>query len=198
MSTGNYNKHEIVINVEEIGRKALRITLPLIFLYTVMFFLLWPEKFTLTSFGDAFPENPLITIGLILGGIFMHELLHGVTWALFCNKGFRSICFGIWLKMLTPYTHCKEPLKKYHYFAGGLMPGLLLGIIPAVMGIIQGNMGYLLFGTLFSFAAGGDFAMMWKLSTIKKSSLLLDHPEKLGCYLYEKQQTDYQSFNKTL
>lgn len=186
MEPENYTKYEITIPMEEIGRQALRITIPLIILSIFLYFAIWPEQLNFQSFRNAFPDNPLIVLAIVLGGIILHEFLHGITWALFCKEGFRSIRFGIWLKVLTPYCHCKEPLKKNHYMAGGFMPGLLLGILPLVISWLEGSMGFLLLGIFFSFAAGGDFAMMWKLRKEKNSSLLLDHPNKLGCYLYEK------------
>lgn len=186
MDPEHYTKQEITINMEEIGRKALRITVPLILLSFILFFTLWPGMFSFNAFRNAFPDNPLIFIAIVLGGIGLHELLHGITWALFCKNGFGSIRFGIWLKALTPYCHCKEPLKKNHYMAGGFMPGLLLGILPLIVALVKGSMGFLLLGIFFSFAAGGDFAMMWKLRKEEKSSLLLDHPNKLGCYLFKK------------
>lgn len=182
----HYTRQEITINVEEIGRKALRITVPIIFLSLILFFILWPGMFNFKSFRNAFPDNPLIVVAIVLVGIVLHELLHGIVWAIFCKKGFRSIRFGIWLRMLTPYCHCKEPLKRNHYLAGGFMPGLLQGLLPLIIALLQGSMGFLLLGIFFSFAAGGDFAMMWELRKEKSSSLLLDHPNKLGCYLYKK------------
>ena len=191
MQPEDYTKQEITIAMEEIGRQALRITVPLILLSLILYFAIWPEQLNFQSFSNAFPENPLIVIALVFGGIVLHEFLHGITWALFCKKGLRSIRFGIWLKLLTPYCHCKEPLKKHHYMAGGFMPGLLLGIIPLIISWAGGNMGFLLLGVFFSFAAGGDFAMMWKLRREKSSSLLLDHPDKLGCYLYEKKNENF-------
>lgn len=191
MDPEHYTRKEITIDMEEIGRQALRITIPLILISLLLFFILWPERFSFQSFRNAFPENPLIVVAIVLGGIVLHELLHGITWVPFCKKGFKSIRFGIWLKMLTPYCHCKEPLKKHHYMAGGIMPGLLLGILPLIIGLVQGSMGYLLLGIFFSFAGGGDFAMMWKLRKEKSSSLLLDHPDKLGCYVYKKKNDNY-------
>ncbi|MFP4620725.1 MAG: DUF3267 domain-containing protein [Bacteroidales bacterium] len=184
----HYTKREITIGMDEIGRQALRITIPVILIFIVLFFIFWPEMFNLKSFRNAFPDNPFIVIGIVLGGIILHELLHGITWALSCKEGFRAVHFGIWLKVLTPYCHCKQPLKKSHYMAGGLMPGVLLGIFPLIIALFMGNMGFLLVGIFFTFAAGGDFAIIWKLRKENSSSLLLDHPNKLGCYLYEKKE----------
>ncbi|MFW6101536.1 MAG: hypothetical protein ACOC90_09120, partial [Bacteroidota bacterium] len=86
----HYTKREITIGMDEIGRQALRITIPVILIFIVLFFIFWPEMFNLKSFRNAFPDNPFIVIGIVLGGIILHELLHGITWALSCKEGFRA------------------------------------------------------------------------------------------------------------
>ena len=58
--------------------------------------------------------------------------------------------FGVIWKMLTPYCHCKEPLKVGQYILGGVMPAVILGIIPCIIAIIIGHFGLLLFGIFFT------------------------------------------------
>ena len=48
----------------------------------------------------------LIVFVALMAGIVVHELIHGLTWAYFAKKGFKSIRFGIFWEMLTPYCHC--------------------------------------------------------------------------------------------
>ena len=47
--------------------------------------------------------------------IFVHELIHGITWAVFAKKGRKAISFGFIPQYLTPYCTCNEPLKKGEY-----------------------------------------------------------------------------------
>ena len=87
---------------------------------------------------------------------------------------------------LAPYAHCKEPLPVYGYRIGILLPGIILGILPAVYGIVTGSFGYLFYGILFTWAASGDFIMFWWIRRLDPKSRVMDHPEKLGCILFEK------------
>ena len=82
-------------------------------------------------------HNPLLTFlsvfVTLMAGIVVHELIHGLTWAYFAKKGFKSIRFGVFWEMLTPYCHCSEPLTVRQYCIGALMPLVVLGIIPLVL-----------------------------------------------------------------
>lgn len=186
-STLNENKNEeIIIPADQVGRKAIRIVGPLVVSYLLLFALFWTDRFTLNEFKQAFPDNPLMVIALLAGGIVAHEGLHGLTWALFCKGGLRSIRFGFMIKLLAPYCHCTVPVKLAPYILGGLMPGIIMGILPAVYALWQGSMGWLLFGIFFTVAAGGDFAMMRLLWPLPANVRVKDHPSELGCYVYHR------------
>jgi len=178
-------KREIIIPARKVNGKALQIVGPVVGLYLVVFAVSWPGQFSLDAFRHAMPDNPIWILVILAGGILLHEGLHGVTWAVFCQRGFRSIHFGFLTKLLAPYCHCTEPLRLRSYVAGGLMPGFLMGILPAIYALAEGHMGWLLVGIFFTFAAGGDFAMMWLLRKLPPGSLVSDHPSELGCYVYE-------------
>ena len=87
---------------------------------------------------------------ILFAGIILHELIHGLTFLLFCKNGFKSIEFGIMWKYLAPYCHCKEPLPVRPYIIGALMPAIVLGFIPAGIGLITGKFIPLVFGMIFS------------------------------------------------
>lgn len=181
-------KREIIIPARRVNSKALRITGPVVAIYLLAYALLWPGNLSLDAFRNAMPDNPLWILAILAGGIILHEGLHGITWALFCKKGFLSIHFGFMTQLLAPYCHCTEPLPLRTYIAGGLMPGIIMGILPPIYALAEGSMGWLLLGIFFSFAAGGDFAMMGLLRKLPRGSLVRDHPSELGCFVYEPQK----------
>ena len=76
-----------------------------------------------------------VTIGLVL--IVVHELIHGITWAIYAKDGFKSIGFGFSLKAFCPYCTCTEPLKKSAYIVGAMMPTVILGFVPCVVSLLQ-------------------------------------------------------------
>lgn len=130
----------------------------------------------------------LLPLVAILAGTALHELIHGLVWAFFAEKGFRSVRFGLLLKMLTPYCHCKEPLKIKHYRLGAWMPAVLLGFVPAVAGILAGKMDLLIFGWFFTGAAAGDFLIIHLLRKEARDDYALDHPSEAGCWVFRKKE----------
>lgn len=138
---------------------------------------------------ESFRENPLFPIAVVivlLAGIVVHELIHGATFALFAKHGFKSIKFGILLKMLTPYCHCKEPLKVKQYIVGAIMPAIILGLLPGIIAIFTGNVFLLIFAIFFTGAAAGDFMIINLIYKEDKDTMGLDHPSEAGCFIFKK------------
>lgn len=123
-----------------------------------------------------------ISIFIIIGAA-MHELLHAAVWIFFTKKGIRSIRFGISESDFSPYIHCNEPLPVWVYRLGIVLPGLVLGIIPAIWAIFTGRLWLMMFGLFFSWAASGDFIIFYMIRNLKKDILVYDHPKKVGCYI---------------
>jgi hypothetical protein len=130
------------------------------------------------------PTDALVAIGLIMVGLVAHEALHGLTWAYFV-KSFKVVKFGLDWKTLTPYCHIKDPLPVNAYRLGGLMPGLVLGFVPALAGWLTGQVGVFAFGLLFILGAGGDLLILWLLRQVKPNAWVEDHPQRVGCVVIE-------------
>jgi len=116
---------------------------------------------------------------LIFAGILLHELIHGVCMVAFAKNGWKSVSFGFNIKAIAPYAHCKEPLHPDAYRLSLVMPGFLLGDIPVLTGWFTGNILFLLFGILFTWAAAGDVMLLWMSRNIT-GGMLQDHPDKIG------------------
>ena len=91
---------------------------------------------------------------------------------------------------MTPYCHCKEPLKVKHYIIGAITPAIFLGFIPSVLAIVIGNIGILIFGVFFTMAACGDFLVINLIRRGNKDDLVQDHPSEAGCFIYRKDKTN--------
>lgn len=126
-------------------------------------------------------------IGLMLSVV--HELIHGITWAMYAKNGFKSIGFGFNLKSFSPYCTCSEPLKKSAYIVGGLMPTLILGLIPCAIALVIGNELLLFVGMLMIIGGAGDIIVVIKLIWHRisdKEIIYLDHPYKIGLVYFER------------
>jgi len=176
MENQNNKIEEYTMGMGEVNLIALAMIFPILAIILTPFILIWDYE-TFEMGMDRFMDNFLF---YILGGVILHELLHGVTWGYFASKGFRSIKFGMKWKYLTPYCHCKEPLKVKHYKIGGGMPLIVMGIIPSIIGLILGNGEMLTIGIFFTWAAGGDIIALYMLRKLEGNSYISDHPHKMG------------------
>jgi len=186
--TENYKQEELTIDMGRANLVALFYFIFFFIVFGVPFFMLSLKTMTTETcrtqalrFGDY---KLLKALFVILIGIIAHELIHGITWARFAEKGFKSISFGVAWRYMSPYCHCNEPLLVKHYLLGAIMPGIILGIVPLLLALFTGNILLFLFGITFSVAATGDFMMVNMLRKESMTSLVQDHPEKVGCYIY--------------
>ena len=133
--------------------------------------------------------NALLFILAMLAGIVIHEFIHGLTFAMFTEKGWKSIEFGILWEYLTPYCTCSEPMKKGPMIVAAIMPTIVLGFLPAVLGIVTGKWVILFFAIILIMGGGGDMMIILnilKYRTKGKEVLFLDHPYEIGTIAFEK------------
>jgi hypothetical protein len=169
---------------------SLIFALPVFIILTTGYVLLWGMD-RLFRIRLLIHQYPLQSIAILIGGIILHELIHGMAWTFFGKKFFRDIKFGMSLKTLTPYAHCRKPLEVSAYRMGALMPGFILGIIPALGGLLSGEGGLMGFGMLFTMAAGGDALIIWLIRHEHPADLALDHPSSAGCYIVEPEPLNH-------
>lgn len=156
----------------------------------LMFLYLWRWSASLTISAERptdFLYFILNIVAILVLGSILHELIHGFTWAYFGHKPLNAIKFGFQWKALTPYAHCREPMEVQAYRIGGIMPLLVLGIFPSLIGIGMGNGRIMFFGFLFTIGAGGDMLVLWLIRGVRPGQLVEDHPTQVGCTLIETQ-----------
>lgn len=187
----NYKKEKLTIDLVWANVFGILILIPIGLIFGLPFYFIWRPQIDIKQFFDsAGPQGAglgfLLIFSILILGIVLHELIHGITWAKFAKEGFKSIKFGVLWKMLTPYCHCKEALNVRQYIIGAITPAIIMGIVPSIIAIIIGNFGLLIFGMFFTMAAGGDFLIINLIRKEKSSDLVQDHPSEAGCYIYRK------------
>jgi len=149
----------------------------------IPFLLLWGARTLLT--GGRALVTWYVLLPVLLGGIVLHEVIHALSWMFFGRKSSGSIRFGVQWKTLTPFAHCTEPMEARAYRRGAAMPALLLGVLPAAVGLVAGNGAWAIYGAIFLVAAVGDFIVLWVLRRVPGRVLVEDHPTRAGCYVYD-------------
>jgi len=120
-------------------------------------------------------------ISSLIVGIILHEAIHALGWMYFGNIPFKEMKFGIHWATLTPYAHCKIPMKKKDYKLGVLLPMIIVGLLPYMAGLITGLNSLMWFGVVLTSAAAGDLLVYWLMRNIDDEELVKDHPSRVGC-----------------
>lgn len=147
------------------------------------------QRWKTSDSGTNIPGATLLFAALVIASIFIHELLHGVGWQFFTKGKWKSIYFGIMWEYLTPYCHCREPLKPGQYLVGVLTPFMVLGAGLYIAAFISGSNLLFLLSLLNILSAGGDTTIACiglKYLKQNESCYILDHPTDCGFIAFIK------------
>ena len=188
-----YKEVDLTTSVVRANVMAIVLAIPFILIFGVIYFLV--NKVTVIQFWDQLTiGREIYWLAIYIVGFFaliiIHELIHGVARAIFAKSGWKAIQFGFIKKYLTPYCVCTEPLTRFGYLFGALMPGILLGFIPCIVSIIIGNAFVFSVGIMMILAAGGDLYSSFKLITFRtkgKKAIYIDHPYLVGLAAFVKE-----------
>ena len=178
-----YVRHDLTIGMGKAGWIAIFMLVPLFIAGYGLYYLVH-HRIEMTGFNGA---SFLITFLLLTA---VHELIHGISWSIFTPNHFKDIAFGIMMPYLSPYCTCRVPLKKSQHIFGTAMPFILLGIVPAMIGIAAGQPKVLLMGILMIDIAVGDILIILKILVYKSSAkdiVYMDHPTDAGGVIFERQ-----------
>jgi hypothetical protein len=179
-----YRRVELTIGIVRANVIVLAAMIP-VFAAGIALFVLCNQPLSITFQPLGFIWFLLLYFALIV----VHELVHGITWGIFAAHHFKDIEFGVMWQLLTPYCTCTVPLTKRQYILGGLMPLIVLGIIPTAIAIAAGSFFWLIIGLVMILSAGGDVLIVLKLLRYKTDAqeiLIYDHPTKGGSIIFER------------
>lgn len=172
-------RRDLSISMERANLIVLFTSIPVVIVQFVLFLMIHEAEALNVTW------NYILLIALVLLGVVVHELLHGIGWVLFGRKPFSAVKFGFQWKTLTPYAHLTEPVEVNAYRIGAFLPGFVLGILVYVLSLLLGDGNLFWFSLVHTSAAGGDWLILWLLREAKSGALVEDHPTNAGCYVLE-------------
>jgi hypothetical protein len=172
---------EKTINIKYINIISLIIT-PVFFSMVIVPYLYFMREKTDTIFSPI--DFVFLFISVIIS-FLIHELIHAIAFMKYTKHGYKSIKFGILWKYMALYCHCNEFITVGQYRIVLIMPSIILGFIPIILGFCIPNFIILLFGCVMTMGGIGDFFCIWILRNFKKNTMVMDHPDKVG-FFYEE------------
>lgn len=124
-----------------------------------------------------------LSVGLVLVGVVIHELLHGLGAVLFgkCKKN--DVKYGINLKEGIAYCHTKKPLSGKSYCGMLVLPIIVTGIIPFAICVATGGlMEIAAFALLIAGGTGDVIMLVGVLKNKDANREIIDHETALAYY----------------
>jgi hypothetical protein len=175
------NKRDLSVSMARANVIVMFISIPVVIIQFAIFILLHGAEGLKTTWNFA------LLFFIVLLGVVLHELVHGITWVIFGRKPFSAIKFGFQWKTLTPYAHLKEPVEVNAYRIGAFLPGFILGILVYVLSLGLGDGNLFWFSLIHTSSSGGDWLILWLIRNVKSGMEVEDHPTNAGCYVIELQ-----------
>jgi hypothetical protein len=127
-------------------------------------------------------DAPLLPVfAVFAAGVLIHEVLHAAAFIAFGKAPVDQVKIGIKWKYLTPYANCRTAMTARAYRISAALPGIVLGIVPALIGILFDWQQVAVFGAVFLGAAGGDALILWITRGLHPDRLVRDSEQRIGC-----------------
>lgn len=182
LETQGYMRHDLTISIKKANAFAILLLIPLCIIGYGAYYLV-NRSF---DFGGS---NIWLFLAAFVVLVVVHELIHGLFWSIFTPHHFKDIEFGIMRPSYNPYCTCLVPLEKTQYLIGTVMPLILLGVLPMIVGIAIKNTDVLFLGILMADGAAGDIMIIHRLLGYKSSAgeiTYMDHPTEAGGVVFER------------
>lgn len=177
-------KNEITVSMIQANLYSLPIVIFLMLLMVGSYILIWDKALFLEGFRNF---RSSYTYLILLLGFLIHEIIHICSYLFFGNASLKDLKIGFQFKTVTPYAHCSKSMTITAYRISALMPGLMLGLLPAIISLILGNAYLFILAIIFTVAAGGDLLLIYLLRNVSPKELVKDHPHKAGCLVLDNE-----------
>lgn len=191
-----YKEQFFKVSLDEINSWTAKLTFSLTFLALVAFLSFWGYTDSLSILGDIYESffnwigNFLVVIFLfvlsIVFGSVLHELIHAAFFLPSLSYNLKGLSFGYIQDKMTLYVHLKEPVSIIGFRVGLIMPLIILGAFPIILGLFYGYLSILLFGIVLSVAAVGDLLLLFKTRHLHSEFMIKDQPGDIAILAIEK------------
>lgn len=182
LKSGGYREKDVTIPSGRAMVFGLLCALPFIVVSGLLYRFLLIKRAHLLEIGGL--SFYMMFIAVIAVFVVMHELLHGIGWAVSSGKGWKAVRFNI--NAMMPSCTCKAVLQKNSYLIGVLAPFVLLGMGSILFVFVYPGTVSLLAMMVSFTAAGADLLIAFHVSK-EGNCLIADHPTKAGYIAFYKE-----------
>ena len=181
LKANGFREKDVIIPSGKAMVLGIVYTLPFVITLGLLYRFLLIKRAHLSEVGGL--SFYIMFIAIIAISVVIHELLHGIGWAISSGRGWSVVRFNI--SALMPSCACKAVLTRGQYLVGVLLPFLVLGTGSAVfLFLYPGTVSVLTMAVNFV-AAGADLLIALRAAR-ERGALIADHPTEAGYIAYFK------------
>lgn len=176
-----YKEKDVTISSGKAMILGVLYALPFVIIFGLLYRFMLIERAHLSEVGGL--SFYVMFIVIIVVSVVIHELLHGIGWAISSGKGWNVVHFNI--NAMMPSCACRGALKKKQYLIGVLTPFVILGLGSVLFVFIYPGTISLLTMIVNFVAAGADLIIAFNVLK-ERDSLIVDHPTEAGYIIFYK------------
>lgn len=176
-----YKEKDVTITSGKAMVLGVLYALPFVVIIGFLYRFLLMDRAHLTELGGL--KFYAMFIVIIAISVVIHELLHGVGWAVSSGRGWDVVRFNI--NAMMPSCACKAALEKKSYLLGVLAPFVILGTGSVLFILIYPGTVSLLTMMVNFIAAGADLIIAFNVLK-ERGSFIVDHPTEAGYISFYK------------
>jgi hypothetical protein len=148
---------------------------------TQLFVLIWNRQ----PFEDlsAQPGGLLGAFIIFVGGAVLHEVLHAIVWKTLAHVPWSNLSLQRNRRKLGIIVKLNMPVRASVYRVGLVLPTIIMGIGPILIGLVQGAGLLVLWGGVFLFECFSDLAIFLAIRKVPLTALVVEKAGRLGCQI---------------
>ena len=166
---------DVLFDAEQLNKQASYWAVLIVLASIGLYYAIWGFKFDITFIA-------LLKFYFFnLLGLVIHEMIHGLGFILIGKAKLNEVKFGVIWKAVTPYAHCKVPLGINAYRISLLLPVIITGIIPLILGLAMESLLTVVVAAFLTTGGIGDWLIFRRLQPFPSHAFVSDHPSEIGC-----------------
>ena len=159
LKASGFRKKDVTIPPGKAMVLGIVYALPFIITLGLLYRFILIERAHLSEIGGL--SFYIMFIAIIVISVVIHELLHGIGWAISSGQGWKVVRFNI--NAMMPSCACKVALEKKSYLMGVLAPFMVLGLGSTLFVFLYPGTVSLLTMMVNFVAAGADLLIAFHL-----------------------------------
>lgn len=181
LKANGYREKDVTISSGKAMVLGVIFALPFIVIIGLLYRFVLIKRAHLSEIGGS--SFYIMFIAIVAISVVVHELLHGIGWAISSGKGWKVVGFNI--NAMMPSCTCKVALKKKTYLIGVLAPFVVLGLSSILfIFVYPGTVSFLTMMVNFV-AAGADLLIAFHILR-EEDAFIVDHPTEAGYIAFYK------------